>query len=970
MAKAAYESLIASLEESDVAANATFGVVPFAGAGATSAIGPLDAERTNTTIQGLTTTGGTNYAKALETTETYLVNAPPGATNVVYFLSDGEALDPETGIETAAESLQAMAEVRAFGIGINEEDEGYETFLDNLNTVDSDNAVVLDDPADLEGAFGSAPIDRNTIERVDVLLNGTVVDTILPDQLEPDTLGLTYEGEIEGLEVSKTAENDAQFVVVFNNGAPNVTVETTITSGQEERTVRNADGTTSVTLAAGQTDYVSDLPSATITGNARDNTIEVGDGENTLFGVAGDDVFEVGSGLAVIDGGAGVDTARFDFTQAEAGTLKRTADVVSFGDVNAPTRATLIDVEYAAFTDGLVDLSTLDEVKRLSVERNQVVEVVEDDDGQTYATIFVDLAEPANTSTRIAFATADLTARAGSDYEATSGEITIIGGSADETVGAARIPVNGDQLLEGDESFEVILTAPDDALFAGQQRQASVAVEIKDDDSYVSIPVDLSGSRLIEGDAGASTQEITVMRAGSLDERAVVAYDLAPTGSTPAAAAYFGGTFPSGEVVFEPGQDRAVIAFDLIGNDQPDDGGTFSVALTAVSGDVATPPEPVVYEIVNDDLEATDFVLQVGGASRVDGADDVVGLAPLDALELDTGTIATTFVADDVAGLQGLFSKDARDLGDGGHLSLAIEDGALTARLLAAEDPYVLRLDGIEAGRAYDVALTFDGGDARLYVDGALVDQVSDTGFSLADNREHLQIGALGWASEADDPGAFSNVFTGEIEDVLIFDTALTQAEIGTMTAPDTVLAVDRPLQISSADDVLNFGHFSRLALDEGTIAARFVADDVTGLHSLLSKDARDFGDGGHLSLYVEDGALVARLQDTGTSHLLRYDGIEVGREHDVALAFEAGAAQLYVDGTLADEVSDTGFSLADNREHLQIGALGWASEDDDPDAFTNVFDGRIDDLRLFDRALDPGAVQSLAEAPADDWLL
>jgi hypothetical protein len=58
-------------------------------------------------------------------------------------------------------------------------------------------------------------------------------------------------------------------------------------------------------------------------------------------------------------------------------------------------------------------------------------------------------------SLTVAYATADDTATAGSDYVATSGQITFLDGEATRTV---QVTVNGDNTLEPDETFKLVLT--------------------------------------------------------------------------------------------------------------------------------------------------------------------------------------------------------------------------------------------------------------------------------------------------------------------------------------------------------------------------------------------------------------------------------------------------------------------------------------------------------------------------------
>jgi hypothetical protein len=78
------------------------------------------------------------------------------------------------------------------------------------------------------------------------------------------------------------------------------------------------------------------------------------------------------------------------------------------------------------------------------------------------------------------YATADGTAKAPADYTATSGTLTFQPG---ETAKNVSVAVVGDTLVEGDETFGLILSGPVNATLAGGQQQATLT--IADDDGKV-----------------------------------------------------------------------------------------------------------------------------------------------------------------------------------------------------------------------------------------------------------------------------------------------------------------------------------------------------------------------------------------------------------------------------------------------------------------------------------------------------
>lgn len=95
--------------------------------------------------------------------------------------------------------------------------------------------------------------------------------------------------------------------------------------------------------------------------------------------------------------------------------------------------------------------------------------VIEGNAGTTLATFTLSLSGPTPVSVNVDWATLDGTAKAPSDYQASSGVVTIPAGQTSATI---TVPVNGDAIDEGDETFGVMLSGArgadiDDALAVG-----------------------------------------------------------------------------------------------------------------------------------------------------------------------------------------------------------------------------------------------------------------------------------------------------------------------------------------------------------------------------------------------------------------------------------------------------------------------------------------------------------------------
>src|SRR6185295_16106875 len=99
------------------------------------------------------------------------------------------------------------------------------------------------------------------------------------------------------------------------------------------------------------------------------------------------------------------------------------------------------------------------------------VTVTEGNGGTVNATFNVTLSAAATGTVTVAFATADGTATAGTDYVASSGTLTFTAG---QTVKTVTVAVNGDTTAEANETFFVNLSAPSGATISDGQGQATI----------------------------------------------------------------------------------------------------------------------------------------------------------------------------------------------------------------------------------------------------------------------------------------------------------------------------------------------------------------------------------------------------------------------------------------------------------------------------------------------------------------
>ncbi|AGH96938.1 T1SS-143 repeat domain-containing protein [Micavibrio aeruginosavorus] len=236
-------------------------------------------------LEGLNTTGGfTNYEAPLADAAAWLAAQPAGATNISYFVSDGEPnryidsngnvasgnlstiLSQLNGGDGSPEisTLQGLGEVIAVGIGVNS------STLDNLDYIDTGaNAIDVQDPDDLSSALANASPIGGATPGTDVF-EYTLTDA----DGDPSKATLTLNGEApdvlpptitvnNGVDDAIVKEDGSVFVSIVANldpaGPAGQVLTVKVTGINADWTITNANGTYNagtgtwtITLPAGQ----------------------------------------------------------------------------------------------------------------------------------------------------------------------------------------------------------------------------------------------------------------------------------------------------------------------------------------------------------------------------------------------------------------------------------------------------------------------------------------------------------------------------------------------------------------------------------------------------------------------------------------------------------------------------------------------------------------------------------------------
>ena len=219
-------------------------------------------------------------------------------------------------------------------------------------------------------------------------------------------------------------------------------------------------------------------------------------------------------------------------------------------------RLVLTDASGAALGDGEGTATILDDdpPPLLSVAD---VTAAEGGDGAGASAVFtLRLSAPSGLPVSVAYATADGTAVAGTDYTAVAGQVTLPPGLVAATV---EVPILGDAVDERDETFRLLVTDALNALVADGEAEATIL-----DDDLATLSID--DLTIDEGDApsgGTSDALFTVRLATPADREITVDY------STVEGSATAGVDFEpaAGTVHFAAGVTERLVAVAIFGDE-------------------------------------------------------------------------------------------------------------------------------------------------------------------------------------------------------------------------------------------------------------------------------------------------------------------------------------------------------------------------------------------------------------------
>lgn len=283
----------------------------------------------------------------------------------------------------------------------------------------------------------------------------------------------------------------------------------------------------------------------------------------------------------------------------------------------------------------------------------------------------------------------------------------------------------------------------------------------------------------------------------------------------------------------------------------------------------------------------------------------------------------------------------------------------------------------IEGHTTQIAEVTYGDANKDGVVDHSIISLYSDQGNGGGAHNDDLLgtvtvYGDLVMESDIEQTAAPAYGIVYSIDDL---DEAITPADMGTdsgrIKAPKGNLPKSKSMDLPS-DKALAFavpGTYDfdaddqdYMAFDAGrntnlkavTIAFSFVADSIGDMQGLFTKDAMDFGKGGHTAMYINElGDLKVRLQDDQTSYHFDIDfAIEAGKSYDVALNFGPKGAELYMNGVRVAYDKSLNVDWTQNDEVFVVGASGWANTSGEVDNLRDFFTGSISDVVVFDKQM------------------
>jgi len=177
--------------------------------------------------------------------------------------------------------------------------------------------------------------------------------------------------------------------------------------------------------------------------------------------------------------------------------------------------------------------------------------------------------------------------------------------------------------------------------------------------------------------------------------------------------------------------------------------------------------------VVNGATLTADRFGNPNSAYSFDGSNQTITVAEVDGFERDSlavslwlraGAFSANGIRSDLLGKDGLQRQWVLQLEDSGRVRGAV--------FTSSGEQVFDSQAAISANAWHHLAYVWDGSSASIFIDGSFDSSISTSG-SLASGNEPLSLGS--------NPPWFTNFFTGSIDEVYIYDRALSASEVQTL---------------------------------------------------------------------------------------------------------------------------------------------------------------------------------------------
>lgn len=213
--------------------------------------------------------------------------------------------------------------------------------------------------------------------------------------------------------------------------------------------------------------------------------------------------------------------------------------------------------------------------------------------------------------------------------------------------------------------------------------------------------------------------------------------------------------------------------------------------------------------------------------------------------------------------------------------------------------------------------------------------------------------------------GFSTNYWGGTATDsVSGFNMVAKRGENSGYDVDDAISASGGGVEFDASDKgYLEVAHNNAFKIPEGSITMRFEQDDNSGKRALFSRDSAGYDNGGHVTAYVKDRRLVIDMEGTNATYTISTDKIiEDDTWYQLTFTWGSDGMKAYINGELVGSNAYTG-GIEGNNEPWVFGVNQAHSGDGVANTLYDYFDGKMDDIAIYDEQLTPAQVDILADS-------